>query len=449
MVLGTILLACNEQGTDPATTQVRQALKPTGLTRSPWQMHAGLEVTDSNPDGLVQFLCNPTQHGQICEYDDATIPPDGDPGWGPAPNGETIGLHIGCGGSLVCKAPVQCMAYGDFTYFQTLVNIPLNVVVSQFSITFSGMDDGSRVSIFNSQYPNGLVIPGSYVYLGGSGTTNLAAYVIAGEINRVVVTQVDDCCCENYLDSAQVVLNGEVVHTGCTSAAECDDGNACTSDVCNADGSCDHPAASCDDGDLCTTDSCDPALGCGHQPVSCDDSSLCTTDSCNPATGCENQPVNCDDGVACTLDSCSPANGCSHVDQCPDCSHAAATVATIWPPNHELVPVGVQGVTDPQGQSTTIRVDCITQDEPTNTVGDGNTCPDADGVGTPTAQVRAERTGSNKVPGDGRVYHIAFTAMDPDGYSCTGEVTSCVPHDQGAGAACVDQGKLYDSLVCQ
>jgi hypothetical protein len=49
------------------------------------------------------------------------------------------------------------------------------------------------------------------VYLGGSGTTDLEALVVSGEINRVVVTQVDDCCVENNLNSAIVVLNGEIV----------------------------------------------------------------------------------------------------------------------------------------------------------------------------------------------------------------------------------------------
>ena len=73
------------------------------------------------------------------------------------------------------------------------------------------MDDASRVTIFNSLYPAGLVIAGSYVYLGGSGTTDLSAYVVSGEINRVAITQVDDCCSENNLREARVVLNGEVV----------------------------------------------------------------------------------------------------------------------------------------------------------------------------------------------------------------------------------------------
>lgn len=190
-------------------------------------------------------------------------------------------------------------------------------------------------------------------------------------------------------------------------------------------------------------DACDP--GC-HVDADCDDGSVCTTDTCQGAGDgvCTNAPISCDDGVACTADSCDPAAGCQNVNQCPDCASAAPTAATLWPPNHKLVPVGVTGVTDPQGQTTTIRIDGVAQDEPTDHLGDGRTCGDASGVGTSTAGLRAERSGL----GDGRVYHLTFTATDPDGHTCTGAVTTCVPHDQGQGATCVDQGPLYNSLSC-
>lgn len=193
------------------------ALAPTAgaQTRTPWQLHDGLEVTPSNPNGLIQFSCAPAIHGDVCEYDVATIPPQGDAGWGPAPDPDIINFSIP---SRVCSAPISCMGYGDFTYFQTLVNVPLNVSVTTFTIEFSGMDDGSRVTIFNSNYPAGLVIPGSYVFLGGSGTTDLHSYVVSGEINRVVITQVDDCCSENNLRSAKVVLNGEIVTAAANSS---------------------------------------------------------------------------------------------------------------------------------------------------------------------------------------------------------------------------------------
>jgi hypothetical protein len=179
-----------------------------GLTRTPWEMHDGLEVGDDNPLGLVDLTCTPTIHGDICEYDDATIPPADDPGWGPAPDGEIIDFSIY---SRVCEAPVTCLEYADFTYFQTFVNIPAETVITEFTISFQGMDDGSRITIFNSLYPSGLVLPGSYVFLGGTGTSNLADFVVDGELNRVVITQVDDCCSGNNLREARVVINGEAV----------------------------------------------------------------------------------------------------------------------------------------------------------------------------------------------------------------------------------------------
>ena len=58
-------------------------------------------------------------------------------------------------------------------------------------------------------------------------------------------------------------------------------------------------------------------------------------------------------------------------------------------------------------------------------------------------RVRAERAGK----GNGRVYHIGFVAEDDKGGSCTGTVRVCVRHGQGAGASCVDEGPLFDSLV--
>jgi len=313
-------------------------------SRTPWQMHDGLEVTLGNPLGLVAFSCVPAQHGDPCEYDVVTIPPGNDPGWGAAPDPDIIGFSLYP--SRVCSAPISCGVYGDFTYFQTFVDIPANVVVTTFTIDFSGMDDGSRVTIFNSTYPTGLVVPGSYVFLGGTGTANLQAYVVSGEVNRVVVTQVDDCCIENNLRSAVVVLNGTVVNT--------------------------------------------------------------------------NRP--------------------------PDCSNAVACQSTLWPPNHTYHEIEICGVTDPDGDPVTITATSVTQDEPVNGRGDGNTCPDARIVGG-LASVRAERTGTPAVPGNGRVYVISFTATDSGGASCNGTVTVCVPHDMAdADLACVDDGQSYNSL---
>jgi hypothetical protein len=128
----------------------------------------------------------------------------------------------------------------------------------------------------------------------------------------------------------------------------------------------------------------------------------------------------------------------------PDCSGAFATPSELWPPNHKFRGVTIGGVFDPDGGPVGIFIMAILQDEPVNGDGDGNTCPDGGGLTTSTAQIRSERSGL----GDGRVYHIAFTAMDDEGDTCDGAVTVCVPHDQGLGDICVDQGLLFDSTVC-
>lgn len=119
----------------------------------------------------------------------------------------------------------------------------------------------------------------------------------------------------------------------------------------------------------------------------------------------------------------------------PVCSLARPSQSSVWPPNHRLVPISVLNVTDPEGRPVTIRITSIFQDEPTNDEGDGDTDIDGYGVGTSTAQIRAERV-------DGRVYHIGFSASDGS-LSCTGEVLVSVPKDQAHAA--VDGGALYDS----
>lgn len=118
---------------------------------------------------------------------------------------------------------------------------------------------------------------------------------------------------------------------------------------------------------------------------------------------------------------------------------AQASPALLWPPNHKLVPVGITGVTDPDNDQVTLTVTGVTQDEPVNGLGDGDTSPDAVIQGNQVL-LRAEQAGSD----NGWVYRVIFSTSDGFGRSCTGTVTVCVPHDPG-GAGCVDDGQLYDS----
>ena len=192
-----------------------EAAGPTTLGRTPWQVFA--------PATYVSPVTDYGSHGAIAYYGHApAIPAANDPAWaacGPTsplrsspytstrplcPNSSTIGMDVGS------RMP-GCMTNVDFTFFQTLVDIPAGTTLSTFTIAMSGMDDGARITVFNSANPGGIVVPGSYVFLGGSGTGNLAPHVVAGETNRVVITQMDDCAVGNVFRSAVVDLNGTVV----------------------------------------------------------------------------------------------------------------------------------------------------------------------------------------------------------------------------------------------
>lgn len=94
-------------------------------------------------------------------------------------------------------------------------------------------------------------------------------------------------------------------------------------------------------------------------------------------------------------------------------------------------------MTDGDGDSVTIAITSIFQDEPTTGSDSGDAAPDGLGVGTAMAQVRAERAG------DGRVYHVEFSADNGNGGQCSGVVTVGVPHSMVEPA--VDGGAVYDS----
>jgi hypothetical protein len=109
----------------------------------------------------------------------------------------------------------------------------------------------------------------------------------------------------------------------------------------------------------------------------------------------------------------------------------------LWPPNHKEVEIATlwahDGITL---DITDIRY--IYQDEPLNTYGDGNTEPDgraevdAD-YGPDGWWLRAERVGTKKVPGDGRVYYIGLNASaEVEGKTCVYDidVKVGVPHDK-------------------
>ena len=131
------------------------------------------------------------------------------------------------------------------------------------------------------------------------------------------------------------------------------------------------------------------------------------------------------------------------LNQPPTCSGAYPSQDFLWPPQHQMEVVNILGVTDPDGNPLSITITGVSQDEPTNGLGDGDVSPDGQGIGSSTALIRAERAGD----GDGRTYHITFTAADGHGGVCQGTVLVGVNHDQGKKGEAVDGGALYDSTL--
>ena len=126
-----------------------------------------------------------------------------------------------------------------------------------------------------------------------------------------------------------------------------------------------------------------------------------------------------------------------NINDPPLASAARPTVDVLWPPNHGMVAVGITGVSDPNNNAT-ITITGVTQDEPTDGQGDGDTAIDAVINADGTVLLRAERSGN----GNGRVYHIHFTASDFEG-SASGVVKVSVPHNKKSVA--IDGGELFDS----
>jgi hypothetical protein len=120
----------------------------------------------------------------------------------------------------------------------------------------------------------------------------------------------------------------------------------------------------------------------------------------------------------------------------PACQVARPNPAILWPPDHKLMKVAIEGLS----KSLSIRIMGVTQDEPVDGAGDGDTRPDAVIQGE-TVLVRAERSGL----GTGRVYEIRFIVTDDRGGSCMGSVKVGVPKSQKPGEQIVDDGQRYES----
>ncbi|HEV8701325.1 MAG TPA: LamG-like jellyroll fold domain-containing protein [Candidatus Polarisedimenticolia bacterium] len=117
--------------------------------------------------------------------------------------------------------------------------------------------------------------------------------------------------------------------TPCSTAADCNDGNPCTTDSCSPSSACVHTnnnAPCSEDGNPCTDDVCSGG-SCTHpndNSNACADANACTGDACvggaclswySPTPACCDSNADCNDGVAATSDACTgaPDGNCTNV----------------------------------------------------------------------------------------------------------------------------------------
>lgn len=122
------------------------------------------------------------------------------------------------------------------------------------------------------------------------------------------------------------------------------------------------------------------------------------------------------------------AASCQPDVEAPSISSSTPNPATLWPPNHKMVPVTVTTLAgDACDPTPRCAISSVSSDEPVNGLGDGDTAPDWEITGASTLLLRAERAGV----GDGRVYSIGTTCTDAAGNASIAWTTVTVPHDQG------------------
>ena len=118
-------------------------------------------------------------------------------------------------------------------------------------------------------------------------------------------------------------------------------------------------------------------------------------------------------------------------DTQPPAITASLATTLLWPPNHDLINVGLSAsATDNGGGAVTLAY-AVFSDEDDLTPNNGEQSPDAKNVAPSTLRLRAERDATS----DGRVYVVVVTATDASSNVSKTCLTAVVPKNQSAAAA--------------
>jgi hypothetical protein len=120
----------------------------------------------------------------------------------------------------------------------------------------------------------------------------------------------------------------------------------------------------------------------------------------------------------------------------PDITGAHASLSVLWPPNGKMIPLTIEGITDPDPNSVTITITGIEQNEAVANK-PGDTSPDSWIGADRNFELKAERS-----PGSsGRVYAVSFLASNGKSeVDASGTVYVTVPGvDEAVDAASIVQ----------
>lgn len=150
-------------------------------------------------------------------------------------------------------------------YVRTKGGEPVDWLQVFFTYTDAGASDPTTPEDWNLDAFNG----GLPVTVGPSdaepGTGNHGQGEYRIYIVRAGQAAFDDHMTIRVSDDRESQLEAAKYPVPCGTNADCDDGDSCTDDLCDAvTGRCGHEEIDCDDGNGCTTDSCDSASGCVH-----------------------------------------------------------------------------------------------------------------------------------------------------------------------------------------
>lgn len=164
-----------------------------------------------------------TEHGSIEAYQYSEIPKDvlnsGGENWENAPgegghidfNKKSILTHAG-GNWYPNSEKTTCAKKLNFTYFRAFIFIPAEKKVTSFKVTINQVDDGARMSVYNTLFPKGCIKKNEEGKLNGNKVSADFTKEATTGWNLILITQFDDCPVLNKLTGGvEVLVNNKVV----------------------------------------------------------------------------------------------------------------------------------------------------------------------------------------------------------------------------------------------